>query len=135
MPLSKKFLKSFAIFASNTLITGYDSDESGMGENKSRFKRDSCRILKELATLMGLPKGSYDVRFNQGGPAVSGDPILHGENIYVNMAQSSMGRFYSRSCKGRKDYSGGQNRWMNWSELENLETVAAKLKIAADSGR
>ncbi len=97
--LSKGFLTRFVNFVKGTRVNGYDT-------SKDRFKREATRILKEVAARMGLPKCSFEVRFNPGGPAVSGDPIFHGERVYANLSQFGEG-FYYRSCAGRKDYTGG----------------------------
>lgn len=41
-------------------------------------------------------------------------------NIYIQLCQgSNRDAFMYRSCKGRKDYTGGPNRWMKWSTLAN----------------
>lgn len=78
-------------------------------------------FLRRLAADLGLPKGSYDIRSNQGGIAVSGEVTLHGERIYVQLAEwySSPGgvSVLYRSCNGRKDYSGGRNNSMRMSDV------------------
>lgn len=123
-PLSKKFLTEFV-----KLVNG----DFKSYESKNRFASGAKRILREVALRMDLPKSEYEVRFNPGGPAVSGDPILHGEHIYCNMAWTPAG-FYYRQCNGRKDYHGGWNRFMCWSELMDLAVVADKF-LEASMGR
>ncbi len=131
--LSSDFLQSFVNFVKNTDINGYDSyDEKGMGPVKERFKKESMMILKEIADRMGLIKGTYKVSFNPGGPAVSGDPILHGENIYCNMSKF-MDTFYYRKCDGITDYLGFRNCNMNWDKLQDLAYVACVFKATAQS--
>ncbi len=123
--LSKGFLTRFVNFVKSTRVNGYDT-------SKDRFKREATRILKEVAARMGLPKGSFEVRFNPAGPAVSGDPIFHSERVYANLSQFGEG-FYYRSCAGRKDYTGGYNRWASWDCLLDLEDVARRFSEAAAS--
>jgi hypothetical protein len=86
-------------------------------------------IAKELA----LPKQSFDIRVNLAGPAVSGDITLHSDTLYVQFSQSCIARshgFYYRSCKGRKDYMGGTNRWMQWEKLTDIEFVKCEFQKA-----
>ncbi len=88
------------------------------GSKKYHFKKDSKKLLKWVAENLGLGKGSYEVRFNAGGPAVSGEAVLHAEKLYVTILELSQGvRVMYRTCRGRKDYSGGPN---NWCPIEHL---------------
>lgn len=66
--------KSFVELASGTVIS-YNDDA------KRQFASKGKKVLKALAEFMGLVKGTYDIRWNPGGIAVSGDIILHGESI------------------------------------------------------
>ena len=77
---------------------------------KEAFRKAGMSFLRALAKRLALPKGTFYIRFNAGGIAVEGDPILHHDNFYVNLAPGSMGRGYWRTCKGQKDYSGDSNR-------------------------
>lgn len=86
--------------------------------NKASFRRLALRLLKEVAEIMGLNKGTCDIRYNPGGIAVSGDATLHGEKVYVSLnADGFSGGILVRSCKGRKDYVGGTNRWFSLDRL------------------
>ncbi len=93
---------------------------------KSQFHRLGKAMLEKLAKALGLAKGEYDIRSNMGGDAVSGEVTLHSDTLYVQFSQSCVlpERFMWRTCKGRKDYTGGRNQWMLWTDLEDLETVA-----------
>ena len=74
-------------------------------------------LLRQVAKHLGLPKGTFEVRFNPGGIAVSGDATLHGENIYITLnADMGLGVLV-RTCKGRKDYTGGMNCWYGFDFL------------------
>ncbi len=91
----------------------------GDDARKREFKNAARDYLKHLALDLGLPAGSYDIRWNAGGPAVSGDATLHHERLYVHVSatfghgpiDNARPWFYARSCKGRRDYTGGDNRW------------------------
>lgn len=83
---------------------------------KRRWLSTARSFAKALATQLELPKGSYEVRTNKGGIAVPGEVTLHGENLYVCIGTSMPGGElvgFARSCNGRKDYSGGVNRWLS----------------------
>jgi hypothetical protein len=81
---------------------------------KREFHRLARRQLGLLAKALDLPSGSYDLRSNMAGIAVSGEITLHAERIYVQTSQP-FGGFDSgiliRTCNGRKDYVGGPNNF------------------------
>jgi hypothetical protein len=82
---------------------------------------------------MGLKKGEFDIRWNPGGIAVSGDHTLHTDKIYVAFHDNlQTGCFYWRTCKGRKDYTGGPNQIVYFTELMNggWESFVETLKKA-----
>jgi len=104
-------------------------------ENKRKFHRWGKRILALVAEKMGLAPGTYDIRNNVGGVAVSGEIMLHGEKIYIQLAQSCVGsgtEFMFRSCNGRRDYTGKRNHWMKFSELLNIDKAVITFKAVAD---
>lgn len=84
-------------------------------EIKKNFHRLGKKILKQLAQDLNLPAGSYEIRSCLGGPAIWGDITLHAERIYIKLMEplflGSTQRVMYRTCKGRKDYSGGSNEW------------------------
>jgi len=89
-------------------------------EAKRLFHSRAKSQLRRIATALGLAPGSYDLRSNQAGIAVSGEITLHGDRLYVQVSQSAMGHHCGvlfRSCKGRKDYVGGPN---NFASLDLL---------------
>lgn len=94
---------------------------------KDQFHRYAKQYLKDIAVNMGLGTNEYEIRSNKGGPGVLGEVILHTDHLYVCMGGSvSWGdkSFYYRTCKGRKDYTGGVNTFMKYKDLENPENVA-----------
>jgi hypothetical protein len=96
---------------------------------KKCFHSEGKRILKTIANMLGLQPGTYDIRSNQGGIAVSGEVTLHGEHIYIQFYQGGMGnQFMYRSCKGRGDYTGGDNHWMKWDDLLDLPRACKLFK-------
>lgn len=100
-------------------IDGYTNEGQS---RKDAFHSAGKKFLRMLAEIIGLTKGEFDIRSNVGGIAGSGEVTLHGESIYVQLSESFMHRGVSilyRTCDGRKDYSGGFNRWMKMSDLQD----------------
>lgn len=93
--------------------------------DKYQFKRFATGTLRAIAIGLGLPKESYDVRFNAGGPAVSGEATLHHDSFYVQISQTGV---MFRTCKGRKDYTGGPNRWA-WGYGGGLDQDMLEAKL------
>lgn len=89
--------------------------------NKDTFHNAGKRQLRKLAELVGLSAKDYEVRSCYGGPAVAGEVILHTDKFYIQLFDSCLGdegiRILYRDCKGRTDYTGGQNRY---ERLQNL---------------
>lgn len=98
---------------------------------KREFHRLARRQLGLLAKTLNLPSGSYDLRSNMAGIAVSGEITLHAERIYVQVAQP-FGGFDSgiliRTCNDRKDYVGGPNHFASLSLLHEPEKLARMVK-------
>jgi hypothetical protein len=83
--------------------------------HKARFHRVAAKRLREVATLLGLHVGQYDVRSNKAGVAVSGEVTLHTDLVYVQVAYFAFDRsprILYRTCKGRRDYTGGANNYL-----------------------
>lgn len=97
---------------------------------KKQFHADGRRAMRRLAEALRLADGSFDVRSNLGGPAVSGDITLHGDELYVQLSLGCMGpgrEVMFRRCEGRGDYRGGANHWASVNELVNPDRFAERL--------
>lgn len=85
-------------------------------ERKEKFHRDGKKILKQLALEIGLQPGTYEIRGNKGGIAVSGEVTLHADHLYVQMYESCIGsggiEIMYRSCGSQKDYCGDANNFV-----------------------
>ena len=103
-------------------------DVSYNGTLKAKFHREGKKVLGEIAKKLGLAPGTFDIRSNMGGIAVSGEVTLHGENIYIQFIQGFSNRFMFRSCKGRKDYCGGPNNFVEYESLSNLDAVCERFR-------
>lgn len=101
---------------------------------KRLFHNEARKALRRLANALGLEPGRYDLRVCAGGPAVSGEVILHGEQLYVQVSLSGYGpnQLLYRRVRDRRDYCGLRNHWATIRDL--LDPVAFAAKIAADLG-
>jgi hypothetical protein len=98
---------------------------------KRLFHSRARSQLRRLATALDLSPGSYDLRFNRAGIAVSGEITLHTEHLYVQASQSAMGNangILFRTCKGRKDYVGGPNNFASLDLLNSPEALAQRIR-------
>ncbi len=107
---------------------------------KRSFHATARKRLKALAAALGLKAGTYDVRSSLGGIAVSGEATLHGEHLYVQICQPATGwdsGILIRTCKGRKDYTGGPNNFAPLSDLDDVERLAGHCQrvLACEGGR
>lgn len=118
----------------NLFIFIAQSELSYNEENKKQFLSLGKKVAQAIAEKLGLAKGSYDIRVNPGGIAVSGEVTLHAERIYIQLGQSSLGpKFMWRLCRGRKDYTGGPNQWMHWDSLKNFDKACCLFKYYLDN--
>jgi hypothetical protein len=86
---------------------------------KKAFHRAARTFLTRLAAAIGLAKGDFEIRVNVAGRACSGEVILHADSVYVQVAEGfgeTLSVLY-RTCKGRKDCTGGTNRWATIKDL------------------
>jgi hypothetical protein len=100
---------------------------------KRAFHSRARRQLKLLADALGLPPGSYELRSNPGGIAVSGQVTLHADHLYVQASQSAMGcdtGILFRPCRGRRDYHGGPNNFASLDLLNRPKELARRIKWA-----
>jgi hypothetical protein len=108
----------------------YDDDD------KRLFHRHARRQLGLLADALGLAPGTFDLRSNQGGCAVSGEATLHGDHLYVQACQPATGSdsgVMFRTCLGRKDYTGGRNNFASLDLLNDPSQLARLIRSACRS--
>jgi len=87
-------------------------------KSKSAFKRDGMALLRKVVEILGLSKGTYNLRYNAAGIACSGDCILHSDTFYVSFNLDCCNWVLVRSCKGQKDYTGGPNKMYPFDRLQ-----------------
>lgn len=107
-------------------------------ENKAKFKQLGQSLLKELVKDLkkeGIVEES-EVSFNPGGVAVSGDHQLYlmfksGKGVYLNISAENClpdQAFMMRSIKNMKDYTGGQNQWFRFTNLDSFPRMIELLR-------
>lgn len=101
------------------------------GAQKRRFHTTARARLKALADALGFAPGSFDLRSNQGGIAVSGEITLHHDAVYVQVAQPATGAdsgILIRRCAGQRDYTGGRNHFAPLRALDDPQALAARVR-------
>jgi hypothetical protein len=101
--------------------------------SKRAFHNHARRRLKQLADALGLVPGSFDLRSNPGGIAVSGEATLHADHLYVQACQPATGHdtgILFRTCQGRKDYHGGPNNFASLDLLNRPQDLARRITEA-----
>jgi alkylation response protein AidB-like acyl-CoA dehydrogenase len=60
---------------------------------------------------------------------VSGEVILHGDELYchVSIGGFGPGEILFRRCRGRSDYVGERNHWARMTELVDHSRLAARI--------
>jgi hypothetical protein len=106
-------------------------------DQKEAFHKKWKKILRQIATKdLGLVKGAFDVRSCKGGPAITGEVILHTDTVYVQVCEGFSGEGLQcmyRSCVGRASHRHGPNRWMPATMLvEQREAALALIRAAMD---
>jgi len=104
-------------------------------EGKAEFHDKASGILYSLALALGYNADQFEVRHNQGGIAVSGEVTLHSDTLYVQLSQTALGPNYGfmwRTCRGRRDFTGGPNQWAKWEELLDVDALARKMQAQVE---
>ena len=92
---------------------------------KKKYKMVGLKAMKELARLLDLKE--FDINFNPGGIAVSGDLRLmgmwsEGSGVYITMNKDFPNRPWGdvlyRAIKHPKDFTGGSNGYFEFALLQ-----------------
>ncbi|KUM25615.1 hypothetical protein AU467_25605 [Mesorhizobium loti] len=105
---------------------------------KRRFHATARSRLKQLAAELRLPHGSFEIRSNKGGVAVSGEVTLHHDRAYIQVGQFGLSSGHGiliRTCKGRRDYTGGANHFVALGMLDDIPALAAAVRAITGVGR
>lgn len=105
---------------------------------KRRFHATARSRLKQLAAELRLAPGTFEIRSNKGGIAVSGEVTLHHYRAYVQVGQFGLASGHGiliRTCKGRRDYTGGANHFAALALLDDIPALAASVHAVTGVGR
>lgn len=101
-------------------------------ERKRSFHATARARLRELAAELGLLADRFDLRSNKGGVAVSGEITLHHDRIYVQVSQPATradSGILIRTCRGRRDSTGGANKFAPLALLDDIPAFAARVRV------
>jgi hypothetical protein len=123
------------------------SEESGSYNDafKAKFRLVGKKAMKELGRLLELR--TFDIQFNPGGIAVSGDLRLmgmwsEGNGVYISMNKdfpsAPYGQILYRTIKHMKDFTGGPNQWPRYETLRDpvrLKELICRLRSLSERAR
>ena len=112
-------------------MTDWDARCAYDPEVKQRFHTAARARLRRLATTLRFPLGSFDLRSNPGGIAVSGEITLHHDDVYIQVCQPASGAdsgILIRTCEGRRDYTAGGNHLAPLRLLDDVPALAAQAR-------
>ena len=107
-------------------------------QQKRRFHTTARSRLKKLAAELALPPGSFEIRSNRAGIAVTGQVTLHHTAAHIQVGQFGLSSGHGiliRTCKGRKDYTGGPNHFVALTMLDDIPALAAAVRAITAIGR
>lgn len=105
---------------------------------KRCFHSTARSRLKMLAAELHLSAGSFDIRSDKGGIAVSGEVTFHHDRVYIQVGQFGLSSGHGvliRTCKGRRDYTGGPNHFVALAMLDDIPALAAAVRAITGVGR
>ena len=143
MPMKSTDIEVLVALLRNREIGG-DLARVGSQESvKSKFKRLSVAYLKDLAARLGFKRGDFEVKFNPGGPGVSGEAYLYSVGAFVMLSGGpgpELGVLYRRCDRvfatGAKAKQGtatwshtrSGNQWMPLDALIDVDRVASLVR-------
>lgn len=98
---------------------------------KRLFHSEGRAALRRLAEALGLEEGSFDIRSNKAGPAVSGEITLHADMLWVQFSLGPFGpdrEVCFRKVQGRQDHIGERNHWASIRELVEPDRFAERIR-------
>lgn len=99
---------------------------------KETLHHSGRKFLKSVADALNLKPDSFELRSNKCTRGGMGEVILHSDHLYIQVHASDDGLgVMHRTCKGRDDFAGGQNRYVKVRELRShtcAERFVSKLQ-------
>lgn len=97
---------------------------------KVAFHKQAKKLLTEVASRLEVT-GKYRLDTNMAGIAICGETTLHTDHLYIQASDDSSGngnRLLFRTCKSQKDFSGGPNNYISFSDLADESKQSRFLK-------
>lgn len=89
-------------------------------DQKMKFHRDALKFFRSFALNdLALSAEQFDLRSNKAGPASLGEVTLHTDSIYITWGGLYPHQIMLRTCKGRKDYTGGHNIFIDVPQTDD----------------
>lgn len=113
----------------SNLVKSLRKDCSYADAAKANFHKSAKQFLTRVRKDLNI---DADIRSNKGGIAVSGEVTLHSDTLYLQFAQYFGGDIcLYRSCKSRKDFTGGQNHFFELQQFDQIsyEDFLNKIKM------
>lgn len=110
----------------------YDEQQKKTLSYDGAFKAEEARRRTQSATRQ------LRCRSNKAGMAVSGEVTLHHACAYIQVGQFGFASGHGiliRTCKGRKDYIGGPNHFVDLTMLDDISALAAAVRAITGIGR
>ena len=112
----------------------------GTAEGKTRLHKEVQAIFRDVARILGLSKGEYEVSSNMAGPASGGEVRLHadGFHLWANFgyrgdwgpSPHDGGWMTARRVAHRRDYVGaGENVELAWELLWDPGKLVEVLRL------
>ena len=102
------------------------------GAQKSSFHATGRSRLRRLAAALELRAGTYAIRSNMGGIAVSGEVTLRTPTLYVQLCQPATGHdtgLMARSCSSGRDPSlGDRTQFLPLAALDDIAALATAVR-------
>ena len=121
------------IHAAPSLVTlvhqGVAHDADAARDSAAADTIEAKRALARLADVLGLRSADYDLHVSAGAPSDLGEVTLHADRLYVQVTIGGFGpgEILFRSVRGRRDYTGGRNRWARIEELHEPERLGRRI--------
>ena len=117
------------------IVTLLSEDLGYASERKRAFHQEAVRLLRQLGHALGLKAAEFDVRWNEGGVAVSGEAMLYSDRVWLQVSQSicDAGSILFRATTERGSCGRGQNHWARADQLADpvnlAEHIARTLRL------
>ncbi|RDK11708.1 hypothetical protein [Cupriavidus lacunae] len=114
-----------------------DPHQPGNTAACATLKRDASRVMRRLASDIGLRQRDFTVRERRQRRNATDLYALHTDTLYVQIAhapQQNAARLSFRTCRGRDDHTGGRDNAVCLQSIgspEGYASLVATLRVVA----